>query len=415
VPNPDDPSAGAASANLSALRAAANAAGVGGTIYVPEGTYYFGHDGSGARFLNVYGLREPAGISIVGDGPEKSTLAVTEHMPDGQNHDAFYWWEDYDHGEVTVEEIHLDGNYENLGNLAANDSGSRGCVIREGATGNFSFSNVHFRGWYTLGLRLTDVGGFAEYCTFEENSIGLHESESGAVVSHHSAVRPRRGAEFVFENCYFTRCSGDAINIGKNDGDITLRQCYGESLGNGVHKVSGGNVITHEHCYWEPHTEWLEENLPESPLEFPFYGRNMVHRLTANGETTPTLHLDNVELRQTTTRAISVTEDGLRIEGDMIAFHDNALRHRDHCFNSEGSDSGIEFDVEQLSVHGTVGQIFNCSKGSGQIEELPHAENDGLGEFGDLTIETATEGGDPLEPDVPALADVGINAMDDAD
>lgn len=412
APNPEDPNTRMAAANLSALRAAANAAGDGGTIYIPEGTYYFGHDRSDEPYLNSYGLREPAGISIVGDGPERSTLAITEHMPDGQNHDAFYWWQDNDHGVVTVEGIRLDGNYENLGDLAAASSGSRGCIVRDGASGTVSFTNVHFRGWYTMGLRLSDVSGTATDCSFEENAIAVHNDEQGEAVSHHTAIRPNRGNEFVFERCYFARCSGDAVNVTKNEGNITLRWCYGESLGNGVHKLSGGNVITHEHCYWEPHTEWLENNLVESTLEIPFYGRNMVHRLTANGGVTPTLRLDNVEVRGTTTRAISVTVDGLTVEADTVAFHDNALRHRDHCFNSEDSDSGIAFDVDQMSVHDTRGTVFNCAKGSGRIATLAYANNEGLGETGDITIEDAAVGGEPLSPDVPAREDVGITPTD---
>jgi hypothetical protein len=408
APNPKDPGTRAAAANLSALRAAANAAGRGGTIYVPEGTYYYGHDGSGARFLNIYGYREPAGISIIGDGPERSVLAVSEHMPDSQNHDGFYWWEDHDHGDVTIEQITLDGNYEQLGDLTAASSGSRGLIIRDGASGTFGLANVRLRGWYTTALRLADVPGTAVNCSFEENAIGIHENTEGESVAHHANIRPARGNEFVFRRCYFARCSGDAVNISKNEGRITLQRCYGESLGNGVHKISGGDVITHEHCYWEPHTEWLENNLTESVLEFPFYGRNMIHRLTANTSVTPTLRLNNVEVRRTTARAISVTTDGLTLEADTVAFHDNALRHRDHCFNSEGSDSGITFDVGQISVHDTRGQVFNCDSSSGRIADLIHDNNEELGETGDITIAAATEGGEPLTPDVPDRDQVGI-------
>ncbi|EMA08834.1 hypothetical protein SAMN05443574_12035 [Haloarcula vallismortis] len=62
--NLNGPSLAAARRNLQAIRDAAEAAGKGGTIYVPEGEYYFGDEDSGFSPYVEFGEAGPPGVSI---------------------------------------------------------------------------------------------------------------------------------------------------------------------------------------------------------------------------------------------------------------------------------------------------------------------------------------------------------------
>jgi len=406
-PNPEDPGLAAARANLDALHAAADAAGENGAIHVPAGTYYFGHDGTGVDNLLLFTRkesREPAGVSIYGDGPEETRLAITEHMPDDQNHNALIYDGNAGHGRVEIRNLTLDGNYENLGALRDVNRSSRGIVVKENnAESTFDLYNVRFRGWYTNGVRLKDAAGSARRCTWEENGIGQF-NDGG--VSHHVACSPVAGNEFRFERCHFRNCSGKAVNIRHNRGRIVFRWCYGEGLGTGVHKISAGDVIRHEHCYWQPHNQWVDENLRrgENPEHI---GWDMFHRFIARDGAEPTLGLYDVEIRNTNAETFYTRRTGPAIVGDRIAVHSGAFEpNRDGVFK-EDSDGYMRFDVDRLSVHDS-GEVFNLDRADGRIRRLHRGGNRAVGDYADLAVRVDDPNADPFEPDVPSRSEVGI-------
>lgn len=408
-PNPDDGSLTAAEDNIRAIWEAASEVGAGGTIHIPAGTYYVG---TADRSIPVsFGAALPAGISITGDGPDKSVLVVTEHLPDGQNHSLFYWWEDADHGQVEVRDLKLDGNYENLGNLRAANSGARACIIRAGvAGGDFTFDNVHFRGWYNSAIRHNDVPETITRCTFEELGIGINQDTGGDTVGHGSELNFDGADNATIERCLFTRISGDAVNLNSGTGTVTLNNCYGEALGNGVHKYQWGGECWHNNCYWEPHHPWLVDNLPDPGDIPPFHGRNFAHRRGSN-DPSPSFVFNNVKVNGTTLRGMAVNDGDAEVSGDMIAFHNISSEGGfDVCFQ-ERDGFRFAFDVDRMSVHGTGGEVFDCPNAAGSIATLTHGDNTrGLGDMGNISIGSSVEGGDPLAPTVPNRSDVGAGS-----
>jgi len=406
-PNPDDPSAAAAKRNLDAIHAAADAAGENGAIYVPSGTYHIGHDGTGVGRLVLFtgtDRREPAGISVYGDGPTESTLAVTEHMPDDQNHNALIYDEGGGHGQVMIRDLTLDGNYENLGNLWGENRSSRGIVVRgsnENAT--FDLYNVRFRGWYTQGLWLNDAAGTAKYCAWEESGIGVFNDGS---VGHHVACSPVAGNEFKFECCQFKNCSGNAINIVNGRGTTLFERCRGEGLGTGVHKITAGELIRHEHCYWQPHNQWIDERLRrgETPERI---GWNMFHRSVSRDGPDPTLELYDVEVRNTNAETFLTWREGPLIRGDRIAVHNGSYAADGTGVFREGNDGRLRFEIDRLSVHGSD-EVFNLDRAEGRIEQLRRAGSWSLGDTGNLAIGTEDPDAEPFSPDVPSRSTVGI-------
>lgn len=409
--NPDDPDVDVAETNLDALRDAADAAGEDGAIYVPAGTYYFGHDGSRESILNLYGRHQPAGISIIGDGPAESTLAISEHIPDYINHSGFVWSDHADHDSVEIRDITLDGNYENLGNLAGLGTGSIAVNIQNGET--VELHNVHIRGWYTNGVILTGPGGSATNCTFEESGIGVmqdtHRPDERGSGGQHLAPRPDDDKTFTIENCHFNRSSASAINIGRNDGHIVVQNCYIESTGVGGFKLSAGDVVEIRNTYVRPHTQWVEESLPDR-----FDGRWLAHKFDERGERTLTLILEDVEVRDCTMYGLNISGDGppMELAGDKIAFHNIArAENRDAVVRSNHGGEYRNVDVRRLSVQDADGTVFDTKTSSGVVDTLRHSGTRGLGNHGNIVINSNGESGDHFQPDVPSRDEVGINAL----
>ncbi len=147
--NPNDPDLSVAREVLNALHSAMDAAGPNGSIFVPEGTYYFGSEDV-YSLINLGGS-QPRGISVYGEGPAKSTLAVTEHMDPAviSNQTAFIYDGDADHGDVEIRGLTLDVNAPNLAistRTAAEQMGSR-------------FLAIHCRSRYTMFGLQTPIRG----------------------------------------------------------------------------------------------------------------------------------------------------------------------------------------------------------------------------------------------------------------
>ncbi|MHC3381343.1 Ig-like domain-containing protein [Haloarcula sp. H-GB5] len=402
VPNPDDPSLSAARKNLHAIINAADAAGAGGTVYIPANIYYIGDDIG--RFT-AFGGREPSGISITGDGPEQSVIGVSEHVSDSQNCTIFEWSEGVNHGTVSVDNVKLEGNYENLGNLVSNGNGGIGAKC-EGA-GTFNFSNVWVRGQYTMGIRIENGDGRLERCTIEETAIALENDSGGDRVSHHLALQPPSGDTITVDSCLFRRGSGEVVDIHAGAGNVVLKNCWGRSLGTGVFKISAGNRIELRNSYMESYSQWLEDNLTASG---DFHGRAMARRISNNQSETPTLVLDNVEFHNCNRHAVEARNYPLQLQGDMVAIH-NAARDpgRDSVLRDDADGALTHVSIDRLSVHDSDAAVFSAPNADGSIGTVRRANNAGLGDTGGLSIGTDEPGKEPFAPSVPTKDDVGIN------
>ena len=410
VSNPDDASAAEAERNLDALIDAIEAAGEGGTVYVPEGSFYVG-DGSVAN-LTMLGEREPGGISFVGDGPTVSTIGVSGQQ-DHPNLNFLIYWEDHDHGEVLFRDIGLDGNYERLPNLYENDGGSRGINCR-GKQGSLICENVWFRGWYQNAAFASGMSARFERCSFEEIAVGLNEdSPSGSYGDGNRVAHCSVASDGVtYRQCEFRNCPGQVLDTG--GGNATFERCWGRGLGTGVVKINAAETVTIRNCYFEPRTDDIEEEFEG------FSGRHMAHMLKRDDSGTPTLRVVESVVEDMVKDAVLLygreNDARLRIAGRDFAIRQAGREEYRYAFQASNSDgeSGatLIFDVESMSVHDTDGEVFALENGVGTIQELRRDGNDGLGDPDDVTIETDRPGADTVRPDVPARDDVGINSGD---
>lgn len=416
VSNPDDRTTATAERNLTALLDAARAAGKDGTVFVPEGTYHIGHDGSGPDPFVQFGDREPPGISIVGAGPETAALVISGETPAEKqpNQSGLMWQDGYDHGTITVENVRLHGNYDALPNLVDAGGGSWGLQLD--GIGKLELENAYISGWHLAGIRGRHMVDTVRRCTFEDNGIGVHNDANGNANSHHISVRPRDGSPCRIEHCRFIDCAGNAVNVRRNDGTLEMVDCHATGTGSGLCKLSGGGLVVFRRIYHEAHTDSLERKVAERDGGSNFYGRNCINSLGERGDTAVTLRTEHVETRNITEWALQSRGelgDGpptVHWEGDMVAIHNANTTNGEVAIRNRAGGSFEDVSVERLSVHDSAGDVFSTTRSNGEIELLHRGNNGGgLGNPGDITIETDGEGEQPFAPDVPDAGDVGIN------
>lgn len=414
-PNPADPDPASAGRNLEALVAAANAAGEGGTIYVPAGSYYFGDVGSGNDSYLQFGDELPAGISVVGDGPARSSLALTEHVPaeERSNQSAFNWVDNHDHGTVVVEDIRLDGNAWNLPNLSEAGGGSWGLQLN--GRGEFHVSNASIRGWYMTGIRGRHVLRSVTRCSFADNGIRRHNDMNGESNSHHVTIRPPAGMECVIEQCAFRDCAGNAVNVRYDDGTVRVAGCYAEGTGSSFCKLSAGGYVELTNVYHRANTPSLEEKVDERPGGSNFHGRHFVNSLGERGEEPVTLRTNNVVTRDITEYAlqsrgtIGSGPPTITWEGDMIAIYNVNLNGGEEVIRTRSGGSFGSVDLGRLSIHNAGGDLFSMESATGRIETLHRGGNGGgLGDLDGVTVGTDNRGGQPFWEAVPSGSEVGV-------
>jgi hypothetical protein len=417
-PNPNDPDAAAAERNLEAIVDAATAAGEGGSIYVPEGTYYFGHDGSGPERYLDFGEKEPAGVSIYGADPETATLAVTGRAPASEQpiQSGFRWSDGYDHGRVDVRNVRLDGNYENLDNLRAVGGGSWG--IQVDGEGELHLFNAHIRGWHLAGVRGREFVRSAHFCTFEDNGIGNHNDTDGGSISHHLTCRPPDDATLVVSRCRFVDCAGSAVNIRFNDGVVRIHDCHVSGTGANLLKLSAGRLVELRRVYHEATTESLKGKLVDREGGKNFYGKNFIQSLGERGRVPVTVHMEHVESRNIREYAFQSRDNyeqgpaDLTWTGDMIAIHCSNLAYDDAVIRNRNGGRFVDVDIDRLSVHDSRGDVFDTVGSTGSVRRLSRGGNGGgLGECGGIEIGTDDADGEPYRPSVPPRNRVGINAF----
>lgn len=416
-PNPNDPGLAAARRNLNAIRAAAEAAGEGGVIYVPEGEYYFGSEDAGFSPYLGFGNALPPGISIIGEGANKSTLAITSHASaeSRPNQSGFLWYNGYDHGSVEVKDIKLDGNYENVTGLAENSGGSWGLQMSK--TGEFHLERAWIRGWHLAGVRGREVLRSVTNCTFQDNGIGRHNETNGRSNSHHISVRPKAGDEFIVENSRFVDCAGNAVNIRFGDGVIRLHNCYVSGTGSGLCKMSAGKVVELKNIYHRANTPSLERKVDERDIGPNFHGRFFFNNLGNRGTTPTTVIMENVlsrDMADYAFQAQSEIGDGpmnVIWNGDMIEIYNTNHARDDAVIRDQGDGRFSDIDISRLSVHNSNAKVFILNDSQGAIETFSYSNTDGIGKSGDVSINVSSLDQEWFRPTVPTIDEVGVGPL----
>lgn len=422
VTNPTDPSDGSYSTNRSAIISAADAAGSEGAIYVPEGTYYFGEDDQNAWI--VFGSHTTAtGISVYGDGPEKSTLAMTEHVPETAIATLLRYDNDvYDTTATTVEYrgIKIDGNQRNLGDHYSNNVGSIGIRTE---SGNSEMTIRLEEAWvydtYNAGVRHYEGNLEAYYSTFERCGLGVErDSPSGndASIDHCIVPIPNADKTATIERCEFLNTPGNAVDAGGN-GSIETYWSWGSGLGTGWYKLQDCDTYIIENTYMEPNTTELENLVSDPSYEDGFVGRRSpFYIISGDDSVLPFVRTDHIKVVSTTHQPVSLYDHNSRTtpnvewHGDMIAFHDTTkIDTRDEVVNSSDTLDFESVDIGRLSAHDChTTDIFNIT-GDGTIDQVNHNNSGSLGSTGNITVNTNNSGGAAFEPDVPVQSEVGYD------
>ncbi len=396
--------------NLRAIRRAADAAGANGDIYIPAGTFYFGAEEEGFSPYVIFGKEDrlPPGISIYGESAVKSTLAVSRHTDDDAYpiQTGFYYADGVDHGTVEIADVRLDGNYENLSNLRAKGGGSR-CINMKGA-GDAHLTRVHVRGWYQEAILGRDMLRSVDYCTFEETAIADHNYSNGGHIGHHISTHASKGNPLEVTNSLFVDCSGSAIDVRYNEGEIRMHDCYVSGTGANLCKLSASSRFDVRRVYHRANTPSLESKLDAIDGE-NFYGRCFVQRISDRADATPTLYLQNVVSHNLTSYAIQCRIGELMVEGDQVLIMNSNMRNDDEVLRDRNGGKFRDVAINRLSVHNCNGKVFETEQSGGIVKRLFRSGNSGgLGDPGEIVIESDNQRPTPFDPTVPIVADVGV-------
>lgn len=388
------------------------------TVYIPEGKWYVGDPNIG-KFLNagVSGDNRGAqGLGFVGDGPEKSFLITSSTIPAENGNMAIRYSGQTTHQNVTWKDLTYDGN----GNLDLPKSRSQWGIHINGP-GDYTFENVRFRNFHSNCILGTGSGGYSiniDYCTFQRNGIGRHNNTRGNSVGHHLAVAIDKDRRLSVKNSVFEVVSGTCLDLSSGSaGEISVENCWASGAGDGFIKVHNADVIDISNLYFKGESEQLTDALNTEPGFLEHHGRYFFYRLSGDLSTTPTFKLNDIKSVDTPYHAIQVRR-GFKIAvtgGDEgpIVFQNVAGRgpFTGAIRDDADQESKFQFDVDELSVHDTTGQVFRSPSSEGTIKTLKRSRNDGLGDPGEITIEVDNIGAEPFDPDTPSRDEVGINEL----
>jgi hypothetical protein len=377
---------------------AMDAAGDYGTVYVPEGTYRIG--GGGEQFPFRIGSRQPKGISLTGDGPGKSVIKFID------GHDDWYrgirYMDGYDHGAVTIDNMTWDGNWQNI------NTTSTGFGFRFQGTGSTSFevTNVHWKGWWTLG-GIVEVGDTTfRNCTFTEFGMGA-DSVNGSADGHGFNASAPDG-EILAEDCLFEKGSGVAIDH-DGTGDVRMRRCYVSNVGVSIMKNTPDTGTKYlEHVNGEDLSgSWIQSNLVDG------LDTRGVYNVPPHNNGGPVV-MNNVRIHNSTWPGL-LAESPFDISGDLIVL-ENTNTKGDQAATWDVADGGYH-DIGRLSIVDTEqGAAFYIRGGAGgSIAELNRQKNSGgLGDTGGVTVQSDNPGAAPHAVDVPSRSEVGAGVSSDS-
>lgn len=390
-PNPNDPDLATARANLQAIKDAATAAGPGGAVYIPPGTYFVGQDDD-TRNID-FGDSHPKGISWYGQSPTESIVALTEHMDkDDSSHVLMYYGNEVDHGTVEFRDIQFFGNAANLDGLhgGETDRSSKAVILTPNVrSGTFNCNNVLFKQWFDGPIRGRIVDWNIDSCTFVENgSESRRRGDSG-----HSMEFSEGDA--TVKNTRILRSGSYAIDYRYGNGDLTVENCFVKGYGTGFLKMGAGKSFTVKNTFVRGNTPWIEENYPDKDDRGDeFKGRHFCYsQLSRNGKT-KLLRLRNVQFRDCTHEGIKIRRP-TKLDADNVSLiNANAAGAGEAAISAEGSKAELEclMAEKEITVYDSNKFAINVRSdavGTGEIGTLYYNDTTKFGNLGGIRIVTS--------------------------
>jgi len=388
-----------------AFRDAANQAGPGGTVFIPEGTFRIG--AGVAEPLRVDGSVMPTGISFKGVSWDRSVVKWvddTEYDPDslGSPRGLFYA-PNRDHGEVTIKDMTWHGNWRNLSlNPDGKGSTAFGFVFQGRGETSFTAERVRWTDWWTNGGLAVHPECVFKRCDFMNCGLG---PDAVAEASGHGFNAANESGEVLAEDCLFKNISGLAIDHRETGGDVRMRRCYASGLGTGLMKKKNYSGTAYlENVYAEVRNDFVTSQLQS------WEGRHGIYSNPTSGDSAGKLYVDNVKIVNTTRGAIDIDNPfDVFGPGPLILENANFDNYRDGAFHVDES-TAIVLTADEIGIHNTAnGSAFDIKGGcTGQVRELRRSGNpDGLGSVDELNIQMDSIDGGPYELQVPTAEDVG--------
>ncbi|MDS0299650.1 glycoside hydrolase family 55 protein [Halogeometricum sp. S1BR25-6] len=365
-----------------AIRNAADAAGPGGTVYFPPGTYLVGSD---SRVPLAYpGDGSWDDLTWKGAGADE----VTIKMAGGQTkaHFVFLVKGSQSPRNVTFDGLAVDGNKDQQ----SNDSVGL-CVLTE-AEGLFKMHNCRLMNAQNANLKHS--GHMDSEITYS------HFHNAGYVWNGGHGISPNQTAKTTttIRKCLFTDQKGADVDVGhakpKDWQTVLIENCVMRDSYRGSLKMTQENAKT---------TIRNTIMTGNSDTEIPV-------KANPSDASIGTVALENCIIDGGKFPGIDFPVPG-RLELNEVAIK-NVGRggHRD--------GAGIytdQMDVVggRISVHGTDTMVNFTDSASGSIDEIIHESGISLGR--DRGIVGATTVGSPLAPSVPSESEVGPGASDGAD
>ena len=391
-----------------AITDAADAAGQGGTVYFPSGTYLVG---SNSRVP----FRYPAGggwDGVTWEGDAHDTVELK--MAGGQSSDFFMFRGQSSAGSIvdaTFKQLDINMNKQNqsasevshaiLVNQGSGKLKLRDCVIR-----NSNAGGVKIHG--------DDIHLDVKYCQFRDIGRTDNNINGHAINPNYTSANYCDISWTLFENTI-----ASDIDVGDDqDADYvtcTINRCYSEGSPVFV-KLDPANAKT-----TVSNTRFVagKGGVPSAGI-----------KANNNTATCGTLELDNVAILGPTGKAGIDLGSGTDIsDGALTKFLLQTVHIEDvdnddtrgGAIHAEGTDIGSSgaISVYNVGPNNNNGALNFTSYGgkmpSGSLSEVRHSGTSGLGKTEGISIGNAVEGGAALNPDVPSKSEVGPRAPSSSD
>lgn len=361
-----------------AINAAADAAGPGGEVYFPSGTYLVG---SSDRIP----MRSPGDGSwddITWSGENANDTTVL--LAGGQTRAHFVF--QVLGNSVTFQDLTIDGNKDQQQN------GNAGlCILTEG-TGQFTMRNCRLRKAQNAALKHSGrMNSLIENCDFFNSG---YPSNGG------HAISPNQKGDYktTIRRCGFIDQKGADIDVGVGQDSgtyppqqtVVVKDCYARGSYRGFMKFSDSNKDTlMERCamYGNADTEIPVKANPGTAD----IGNVTLVDCVIDGSKFPGIDLP---------RPGNLTLDNVKLVNVGRGGHRNGAGIYSDKINIDGGT---------VSIHGTDRLVELTGSSRGRIDEIIH-EGQPLGR--DNNIVASTRQGSPLNPDVPTESEVGPYATD---
>jgi hypothetical protein len=353
---------------------------------MPPGTIHI--DGTNTEGEAIRLGAEHADVTIRGADPADGETRLVLAPGHQTVHSAIYIRTDPGEsvGTVRLERLTIDGNKSEQGP-------NPGLGVRTEAEGEFVMRDCVVTGWQNTGVQLNGgMRGDIRYCHFYDNGL---RSNGGHDISPNQARHP---AETVISHVLCENSGGVSIDVGQND-DARLQTVLVERcvLRNspGSLKISTENKLTTVR-----NTQMLGDDSTTIPV-----------KVNPTDVTIDDLVLDNVLIDGGGWPGIDLPCPG------RLQLNEVALKNIDQDNESRGRDRGgiftrkIDFGSSgRVSIH-NVGQdnnsiALNVEEAAGSIDELVYNDVGDFGTADGVEVKNRVRG-DPLQPDVVSVDDVG--------